>query len=435
MYSTALSVQHYHCLTSTIKIASQFIPMSQNGEASTSSATRPSVPSYNTPEVPEHQRQVIDSCTSVVQYFRAGRISKPKASISLQQCIPHDNADENIFLSIYEPYFDMLNNFERYQKGNIRGIGEVQRQLGESSTDEQNVDHGQSADEAHVARASKRPCSPASDDGDDEYEKRTHLDYGSLPWNEPEDLSCFTSENLSPSLQKTHTLLENFSRDVKRARSSLLNCNLPIPQFPPAEWLNLLNGNAVDLDHVFSNIYTISYDTRDVVELSKDVELLHGSSAPAKTVKTHSDWVIARDCFVDTVLFIFKHRKQELRSYGKHIQQYFASLPSQLHSWGINYDRAIRIRVAQQRDIELSNFAEFADLQIQWINNPANPATNQFTESRSKQNTNRQRTAACRRWNDNRCPNTPSNCNYLHVCSKCSNSGHVASSCTSLNKK
>jgi len=266
--------------------------MSQNGKASMSSVTRLSVLSYNTLEVPEHQRQVIDSCTSIIQDFRAGRISKPKASILLQQCIPHDDADENFFLSIYEPYFDMLNNFEHYQKGNIRGIGEVQCQLGESSMDEQNVDHGQPADEAHIARASKRPCSPASDDGDTEYEKKTHHDYGSLPWNEPEDPSRFALENLSPSLQKTHALLENFSRDVKQVHSSLLNCNLPILQFLPMEWLNLLNGNTADLDHVFSNIYTISYDTRDIVELSKDVELLHGSSAPAKTIKTHSDWVI-----------------------------------------------------------------------------------------------------------------------------------------------
>jgi len=231
----------YRLLTSTKSIVSQIYPMSQNGEVSTSSATRPSIPSYDASEMPEHQKQVIDNCTKVVQNFRAGRISKSKASVLLQRCIPHNNTDENIFLSVYEPYFDMLNNFKRYQRGNIGRVDDVQCQLAESTADEWDVDHEWSTGEAPTARAPKWPCSPSSDDEDDEYKKRTHLDYSSLPWNEPEESGHLMSEVLSPSLQKTHSLLENFSWDVKWARSSL-NCSLPVPQFPPAEWLNLLNG-------------------------------------------------------------------------------------------------------------------------------------------------------------------------------------------------
>ena len=295
---------------------------------------RPSVPSYDASEMPEHQKQVIDNCTEVVQNFRAGQVSKSKASILLQRCIPHDDANENVFLSVYEPYFDMLDNFKRYQRGNVGRVDDVQRQLAESTADERDVNHEQSTGKAPTARAPKRPHSPSSDDEDDEYEKRTHLDYDSLPWNEPEESGHLASEVLSPSLQKTHSLLENFSRDIKQACSSLLNCSLPVLQIPPAEWLNLLNGNTIDLDHVFSNIYTVSYDTRDVVELSRNVELLHRSSTLAKTVKTHGDWVIAWDCLVDAILFVFKHRKQELQAYSKHIQRYFASVTgvTSLHS-------------------------------------------------------------------------------------------------------
>lgn len=105
---------------------------------------------------------------------------------------------------------------------------------------------------------------------------------------------------LSSSLRKTQSLLENFSQDVKRARSSLLNSNRPIPQFPQSEWLNLLSSNAIDLDHVFSNLYTISHDDRESIELGRNVELLHGLSAPAKTVKLHGDWVIAWEALADS---------------------------------------------------------------------------------------------------------------------------------------
>lgn len=200
----------------------------------------------------------------------------------------------------------------------------------------------------NATRAPKRPRSISSDNEDDEYKKRTHLNYSSLPWFESKDPEHRSQTELSLSLQKTHALLENFSRDVKQERSSLLNCNRPIPQFSQAEWLNLLSGNTIDLDHVFYNVYTVSYNTKDIVELGKNVELLYGSSMPAKTVKTHGDWVIAWDCLVDTTLFVFRHRKQELQAYGKHIQCYFTSLPSQLHMQVINYDRASRIRAVQQ---------------------------------------------------------------------------------------
>jgi hypothetical protein len=405
--------------------------MSQNGEAPSSNATRPTLAANTPPGLSETQKQTVDRCTSIVQEFWSGKISKPRASILLQQSIPHDDASEESFSSTYESYFDMLDNFERYRSGNAQRVDEVRQQLAGPPATGRDVVDGQPIQTLPVGSFKRqRSVSP---DSEDEYAKRTRLDFDALPWNDTEDLGPSTS--LSPALQKTHSLLENFARDVKRARSSLLNCNRPIPQFPQAEWLNLLSGNAVDLDHVFSNVYTISHGSNEVIELGKNIELLHGSSTPAKTVKTHGDWVIAWDALVDATLFVFKHRKSELQSYGKHIQRFFASLPAQSHGRVINYDRAVRIRAAQRRDIELSSFSEFADLQIQWISNPSNPTSGQPSESRAKQNAGRRRNAACRRWNEGRCPNAAASCSYLHVCSKCSNAGHVANNCGSPSKK
>ena len=61
---------------------------------------------------------------------------------------------------------------------------------------------------------------------------------------------------LSISLQKINSLLKNLSQNIKRAQTLLLNCNKSIPQFPQSEWLNVLGSNAVNFDHVFSNLYT-----------------------------------------------------------------------------------------------------------------------------------------------------------------------------------
>ncbi|KAF8814651.1 hypothetical protein BYT27DRAFT_7081792, partial [Phlegmacium glaucopus] len=340
------------------------------------------------------------------------------------------------FVSAYGSYLDMLDNFERYRTGNIQRINATSQTLAGGRSDERQHADEQPNSAACAAGTPKRPISVLSEEEEeDEYAKRTRLDFRALPWHRAEDTKAESLENLSPSLQKTHALLKNFSQDVKQAQSSLLNCNRAIPQFPQTKWLNLLGGNIIDLDHIFSNIYTISYSNKESIELGKNIEVLHSPSTPARTVKTHGDWVIAWDALAEATCFVFSHRKQELQLYSKHIQQYFASLPAQYHSRVINYDRAVQIRISQCRDLELTNFAQFDNLQIQWIHSPSNLSSSQQTEPRARQPSARRRSAPCRRWNERRCPNSASTCNYLHVCSKCSSGGHVAGECAPASRK
>jgi hypothetical protein len=123
--------------------------------------------------------------------------------------------------------------------------------------------------------------------------------------------------------------------------------------------------------------------------------------------------------------------------YGRHIQQFFASIPSQLHSRIINYDRAVRIRVAQRRDLELTAFAEFSDLRIQWINVPSTitAASVRSSDFRLQQPSGCRSRDACRRWNDRKCPNTAASCNYAHVCTNCQSSSHIGKDCPTASKK
>lgn len=62
---------------------------------------------------------------------------------------------------------------------------------------------------------------------------------------------------LSLLLLQTQATLENFSRDHKFAKTSLLNPAC-LPQFPDSEWLNLIAGRAVDLDHVLAGQHSIT---------------------------------------------------------------------------------------------------------------------------------------------------------------------------------
>ncbi|KIM85546.1 hypothetical protein PILCRDRAFT_5238 [Piloderma croceum F 1598] len=138
----------------------------------------------------------------------------------------------------------------------------------------------------------------------------------------------------------------NFSRDPKLTKTSLLN-STRLPQFPESQWTNLIAGQAIDLDHVLASQYSVSHDER-CAERIGELELVMGSAKPSRVVDTHGKWVIAWDQTVDASTYIFPHRSSELRDYGRHISQLFASFPDALHSRVIQYDRAVRIQTAQR---------------------------------------------------------------------------------------
>jgi hypothetical protein len=113
--------------------------MSQNGETPSNSATRPTQDSSSSSELSEKQKRTVEKCTSIVQEFRTGSISKHKASWLLQKAIPQDDITEEQFLSDYESYFDMLDNFERYQNGNVNRLDDVHQRLTEYPVNERGI--------------------------------------------------------------------------------------------------------------------------------------------------------------------------------------------------------------------------------------------------------------------------------------------------------
>ncbi|KAL1698141.1 hypothetical protein EV121DRAFT_297514 [Schizophyllum commune] len=190
----------------------------------------------------------------------------------------------------------------------------------------------------------------------------------SLPW------IAHDARNPQPareSVRKTSAILENISREPCVARASLLN-NEGRPQYPESEWDNMLNGRAVNLDIVVSSEHSIEIDVKTSEKVG-DFELVFtpssSSATPSKVVKSHSDYIIAWDRTVAAYEFIFEHRHDKLRDYTRHIFQLFKSFPKELHRRVINYDKAVRLRVAARRDLLLTDFSEFSDLHLQWIQN------------------------------------------------------------------
>jgi hypothetical protein len=207
------------------------------------------------------QKEVLDACLAVVNEYRAGTYMEAVALLHIHAAFPED-LDENMFIGAFESYVKILNNFDQFrdstgQQGTDEG--------GMRSTGAQSSGMTQCSLGAHTSGTTQCPAdghskcarSPAeSDFSDDGYKKHTCLDFNVLPWNQ--DAAEGSLVPLSPSLQKTQSLLANFARGLKHVKISLLNCSKSYPQFPNSEWGSILSGKSVDFNHVLSGMYSES---------------------------------------------------------------------------------------------------------------------------------------------------------------------------------
>lgn len=110
---------------------------------------------------------------------------------------------------------------------------------------------------------------------------------------------------LSPSLTQTRKILVNFSADFP-AIKRWINASASVPGFPDSEWDSIIQGKSVNLDAVLSGMYTISNVVENTEELGS-LQVRFGYVEPAKTVKTHGEWIIAWYAASDATLFCFPH--------------------------------------------------------------------------------------------------------------------------------
>ncbi|KAF5377223.1 hypothetical protein D9615_006397 [Tricholomella constricta] len=306
-------------------------------------------------------------CTAVTDRYRAGEFPKSSAILLIRDILCRDGADPeaDAFVAAFSSFIAILDGFERFRAraatrgGHGPGGAET---AGDGEPGDTHNPDGSDDGRPGPAPPAKRPRSPVSDDG--QHPSRRRIDVSTLPWITQEEE---TPTTLSPDLRKTQLALENFARDLKLAKSSLTN-SPRCPQFPDTEWVSLLSGRAVDFDRVLSALYSVSFDEQRREKFGH-LEIIAGPSAPARAVRTHSEWVIACDSAWEATIYVFPHRSAELAAYGKYVKQLFASFSPARHSRVIQFDRAVRLRVAQRRDLLLTDHAAFADLSMLWLQN------------------------------------------------------------------
>ncbi|PPQ97480.1 hypothetical protein CVT26_002828, partial [Gymnopilus dilepis] len=252
-------------------------------------------PSSSTPSDPVNSVKIQSRCNAIIESYRSGRLAKAAAILRIQQTIATagPSASGNAAYKALEAYIKILDNFDAFRNSTGERGGALAGGLERAGGQLEGEREGETV-EGEVLPTPKRGREVAEEDDEAEPTSRRRIDTRGFPWVIQEENS---PSNLSPELRKTMAALENFARDPKLAKASLLN-SPQCPQFPDSEWTNLLAGRVVDFDHVFSGLYTVVADSHSRERLGT-LEVITGASAPARHVKSHSDFVIAWEKYVE----------------------------------------------------------------------------------------------------------------------------------------
>jgi len=369
-------------------------------------------------ELPEGADGTADSitmrCLDVVDQYRAGNISKGDAIYEFTKTIPTgENESAEPPAKTLESYVTMLDDWDR------------ERTL--SDADERREGAQEEPDTDVNKRTHKRAGGGTEDGYDDDCDEPIHrrpkIDPEQFPWSISDRIR---GSGMRDECRATRNLIANYSLDVKLAKAHLLNSGAA-PEFPDSEWRSVLLGLAVNLDAVFSGRYSTEQDPR-VTHKIGDFTISTRETTTSKAVKTAGDWFIAWNQAAAATAFAFPHRQQECHDYGKHVLNLFAAFAQEHHLLIFNYDRAVRKRVALQRNLLLTDLSEFGDLRIQYLDvRGANSGTQ--AQAGAGRRSTRRPNDPCLRWNRGSCPSTAERCFYRHICSYCRSPDHVNTTC------
>ncbi|KAJ7162652.1 hypothetical protein C8R43DRAFT_880147, partial [Mycena crocata] len=229
-----------------------------------------------------------------------------------------------------------------------------------------------------------------------------------------------------------------FTVDPKEAMRDLLNSPF-VPALPETLWKPVLLDRFVDFDVILGNAFAIDAEEPQQL-LIGDSHLENKKPKVVTKISTQGQWINSFHLYEDAVNFVFEARHGELRAYWTHINDLFSTRHHSLHSRIVNYDRAARVFVGQQRDILLHEFATFRHIQDAHLLDGGVAVVSSSSGSggqRSKApgSAKRKRTQeVCRNFNYGHCK-LGSECNYRHVCLDCNGGGHVASGCPDRSRR
>ena len=354
----------------------------------------------------------IAECLKAVEDYRGQRISKWDAVERVTTAIASASASttREQRAAAGETYLGMLDEHDRaLADAHNRGRQRHGRDDSEPSEPEENAARANGS-----RRSPSRSRSPST--------KRRKVNESLYAWKIHE---LIAPVSLSENLERTRAMVQNYTADLKHALWSLQSSS-SLPPFPVSEWKHVLSGTAVNLDVVFSGLFSTLAEDRATTSIG-DFDLSIGERKASKLVQSHGDWTIAWNATFTAILCAFPHRAMELRVYSEYILQFFGALPNS-QAKVINLDKAIRRFVGEVKHIELADVGRFRHLEARYLQDDG--AGNQASPRKEKESgrPNRRSNEVCRQWNSGACNRRASECRFRHLCSKC-RGNHPSTEC------
>jgi hypothetical protein len=153
------------------------------------------------------------------------------------------------------------------------------------------------------------------------------------------------------------------------ATKCFISSSLTIPKFPDSEWDNVIRGQPINLESVFSSVNAIAliYEHSEHLRAYK-IKFGGGSSrTSSKKIQTHRDWLMAWTVASHAICHAFPHRAQELQDYGNYITQQFSAISQSEALWVVSFDESIWTFVGSCNDLLLTDFNSFNHLRAMFL--------------------------------------------------------------------
>ena len=265
-------------------------------------------------------------------------------------------------------------------------------------------------------------------DSDSSSQSRKHPKKSAFSWRQ----CCKECPFSDSSTVKILALKANHLLDIKVVKNNLI-FQLDCPEFPDSLWADVLSNCFIDLNKVYASYYSLESNhklTETIGNVNITLSAGGGAGKPSKSVKTHGEWAITFAAAKWAILYIYSHWAKELARYEEYIIGLFTVVwPATLHSWVLDLDKAIWVRIAKDNKLTLTSFAHFTDLSTQHLIILTNVPESSTSGHLHTQPAGQQ--PICRCFNVHRC--TSDSCKYWHLCLSCSGK-HTIKECGTQKK-
>jgi hypothetical protein len=382
----------------------------------------------------EHQRR-IEELDGIVDRFRSGQLNKPKAIALVLRTIEYDpDSSDRAQEQTLELYLSAINSHETALTESARRgapygeqLGEERQVAGELLEPQRDPDVDRRVNDLLSELSAKSVAAdPGDDDDGDRSSKRPRLALSDMPWYKDE-LENRESDN--PICRKNRELLALFARDIPQVKFWIRNSAHAPSGFPTSQWERIIRGEAVDLNAVFSNLHRTEPAKENVGRVG-DTQITFGLAEPKKRIETAGDWISAWNRVVQATRFVFRHREQELRSYGDYIESLFAAKIVATHPRIIMFDIAVRNEVAGgQRSVLFDASSRFHHLYAAIVAADGVEAKGRSgTRGQSGGSSKNNKPTVCHRFNSAAGCNS-TDCRFQHACRICRSTDHSSEKC------